>query len=1654
MATQSSSTVLQPIVGSAFNDVIVGTSADNLLTGGAGRDTFVVAPAGGSDVIGDFQIGSAGDILNIRDLGFKSFAGFSAALQTSGRDTILTLADGATLTLKNVAPGDLTPDNVLFSQTAAATATSAQLDAAVAASGRTLLLKASAASVTWQSVDRAGLSLTGTDGADSLQAAIGNTTMIGGKGDDLYTAYNQSTKIVEKAGEGVDTVQTWASSFTLDADQSLENLNLMGTNAANGTGNGLDNVIRGNVATNVLDGAGGNDLLSGGGGRDTFVMRPGSGLDTVADFSAVGSDRDVLQIHGSSFNSFADLAARIVQRGADTLVMLANGDGVVLKNVRAADLTADNFRFVFEGGAGADVMEGGSGNDLLSGGRGRDTFVLSTQSGSDTIQDFTAGSGGDYLKLVDSGFTSFSQFMASARQQGGDVVVTLGNGETLTLGNVDASRLIDNNFRFETSPVMANRLASLSVPVAETAAKSGAATSWISGSTAGTTVRGTIGNDQISAGAANMTLAGGTGDDTYVANATTRIVEAAGQGIDTVQSWYSHVLQNDQSIENLTLMGAGSIDGAGNDLDNIVTGNAAANVLTGGKGRDILTGLGGADTFVVAKSTGAKTITDFTIAGSQADVLQLDGFSSGTFAQLKTRMTQSGADTVIQLDGGDAVILKNIRIGDLSGTNFRLLNVADILTGTAGNDTLNGGDGADILTGGAGRDAFVIAKGNGSDTIIDFSAGTAGDWLDLKGFGFASFSAFQSAMRQSGSDTVVDLGSGETLTLKNTLASKIVAENVLFENVLPASAGSSASVSSSTAFTTVTGRVGNDYLIASAKNVTMVGGAGDDTYVLSHTTDKVVEKTGEGIDTVMTWGNIGYVLPKGQSVENLMLMGSANSSAFGNELNNVVTGNAGENILSGGGGNDIVTGNAGADTFVVVRGEGSDVVTDFSSAQHDVIRLDGFAFKSFAQLASSIQQVGTNAFIALGDGQTLTLQNTVASNLKASDFVFDLDKSAMVQTFKDDFTSFNRFTGTGGTWLTKFEWSGNSAYTLSGNGERHLYVDTDFRGLDGTKSATALGLNPFSVVNGELVITAKPLDASAAAYSQGYKFQSGLITSEAVFAQTYGHFEIKATLPQGAAVWPAFWLLPLDNSWPPELDVLEVFGDEPNSVHHAAHSKNGPQDGGYAMVADLSGSHTYSVNWTPYTLTFFVDGHQTVVLDTPADMNKAMYMLANLAVGGLSGNPEAGLTAQMKIDSITAYQFGDYTLANYTLKTSAAWTNTVTGTSGADSLSGTAGADRIDGRGGADRMTGGDGDDTYVVGHTGAVVVEALGGGIDTVLSSASHTLSANVENLTLTGTDNVSATGNTQSNIIIGNAGDNVVIGGGGNDILTGGIGNDTFVIGIDAGSDIITDFKAGSGAGDVVQFDGSPFTTFDDIKASMTQTGNDVYLKLSSYETLVFRDHRIADFAANDFKLPAAPPVSAGYSTSAVGYLAGNEIVLGTGSNNFLEGKGGTDTLIGGRGNDTYRVTANNPVNIVEAAGEGIDTVEAYTSFTLSDNVENLKLSTWSLTGTGNALANRITGNGGPETLNGKGGNDWLFGGAGNDTFVFEKNSGQDTIADFHRNLGSGEHDLIRFTGYGPAATLSHEGDLWTVHHAGGEDHITLTGVTQLGAGDYVFA
>jgi Ca2+-binding RTX toxin-like protein len=276
-------------------------------------------------------------------------------------------------------------------------------------------------------------------------------------------------------------------------------------------------------------------------------------------------------------------------------------------------------------------------------------------------------------------------------------------------------------------------------------------------------------------------------------------------------------------------------------------------------------------------------------------------------------------------------------------------------------------------------------------------------------------------------------------------------------------------------------------------------------------------------------------------------------------------------------------------------------------------------------------------------------------------------------------------------------------------------------------------------------------------------------------------------------------------------------------------------------------------------------------------------------------------------------------------------TDAVNGTGNAlnNILNGNTGANVLDGGAGADTMFGDAGDDTYVVDNVGDTVTENASAGADTVQSSITYTLGANVENVTLTGTAAINGTGNSLANVLIGNSAANV---------LTGGTGNDTYVV----------------GAGDTVTEAASAGT--DTVHSSVTWTlGNNV-------ENLTLTGTAAINGSGNTL----------------------NNTLIGNSAANVLSGGTGNDTMSGGAGNDTYVVNVTGDV-VTELANEGTDTVQSAVTWTLGANVENLSLTgTTAINGTGNVLDNVLIGNSAANTLNGGAGHDTLDGGAGNDTMV----------------------------------------------------------------------
>lgn len=327
--------------------------------------------------------------------------------------------------------------------------------------------------------------------------------------------------------------------------------------------------------------------------------------------------------------------------------------------------------------------------------------------------------------------------------------------------------------------------------------------------------------------------------------------------------------------------------------------------------------------------------------------------------------------------------------------------------------------------------------------------------------------------------------------------------------------------------------------------------------------------------------------------------------------------------------------------FEVRKGQGSKVIKGFDARAGQKIRLIGFGSMSLDQLRADLKVDAGDALLDLGSRQQLRIAGANADVVSA--IQIQLDRSHYAPTFSDEFDSLSLDLEDGqskGVWRTNFGYGGVHSRTLPNNRELQVYADRLFSGT----GTTNLKLDPFRIADGKLDIVAEPLNEDLRQFTWGLSYSSGLLTTKASFSQIYGLFEIRARMPKGKGLWPAFWLLPVNRAWPPELDVLEVLGDNTRKLYVSWHSNVGGKhtaDSKAIEVPDMSADfHTYSVVWEKDTLMWFFDDVQVASRSTPEDFNLPMYMLINLAVGGgWPGSPDktTQFPAKYTIDWVRAY---------------------------------------------------------------------------------------------------------------------------------------------------------------------------------------------------------------------------------------------------------------------------------------------------------------------------------------------------------------------------------------------------------------------------------
>jgi Ca2+-binding RTX toxin-like protein len=416
------------VIGSSYNDVLTGNSADNTLDGGAGFDRAVYAGAAegisvslaAGTVTGGASIGTD-TLRGIEAVQGSNFidkydaAGFTATSTNGGAD------QGNFNEFEGLGGNDLIIGNgdTRISYLHATHGVAVDIQAGVA------IGDASVGTDTFKGVNN----VRGSDFGDTLLGSNndpGTTEKFEGRGGDDYidgrggfdlAIYNHdpatASGIHVNLAAGIVQGDATVGTDTLRSIEAVRGTDLADTFDATGFGAGSTN--GGSVGTlNQFEGMGGDDTITGNGNTRIVFFNATSGVNVNLASHTADGDASV---------------------GHDTF-----------SGVNAVT-----------GSAFADTITASGSNDTLTGGNGADTFVFSsfTWSGSwtpqtqnHTVTDFSAGDapGHDVIELQHTSFADFASVQAAAQQVGSDVVISLNPHDTVTLSGVDFHALTASDF--------------------------------------------------------------------------------------------------------------------------------------------------------------------------------------------------------------------------------------------------------------------------------------------------------------------------------------------------------------------------------------------------------------------------------------------------------------------------------------------------------------------------------------------------------------------------------------------------------------------------------------------------------------------------------------------------------------------------------------------------------------------------------------------------------------------------------------------------------------------------------------------------------------------------------------------------------------------------------------------------------------------------------------------------------------------------------------------------------------------------------------------------------------------------------------------------------------------------------------------------------
>ncbi|KRC82486.1 M10 family metallopeptidase C-terminal domain-containing protein [Sphingomonas sp. Root241] len=1442
--------------------------------------------------------------------------------------------------------------------------------------------------------------------------------------DDAYLVYTFAAPGTYYIRVGQWTGSSVAQPLTAGMTYQL-NISLQGAAAVTTT------VTANNTSSAVLDGGEGNDFLQGTIAND--VLNGGNGNDTASFVNAFSG--------GSTTGVTVDLnvqgvAQNTVAAGLDTLTGIENLIGSALNDT----LTGDGNDNVIEGGLGNDVLTGGAGIDTVSyaGASAGVTVSLaaqgsaqSTGAGSDTLSGFE--------KLEGSAFNDSLTGDANANTLSGGAGDDTLNPGANAIGTVD---LLDGGAGSDT--------ASFADSVT-------AVTAVLTGGTDGIAM---VGGSMVATLRSIENLRGGSGADFLVGDANGNVIDGGlgddilngGDGVDTISFASSGAVGIAVNLATLTAQNTGAGNKTIIGFENVrttagadnVTGDAGDNVFFEAGGADVYNGAGGSDTVdysaatsvvtvnlntVAAQntgtSTGSDTITNVeNLIGAAAFANTLTGGSTtanrlvgGAVADF---LIGSGlGDTLIGGGGNDVIFGDYVNTFNTGATTA---DGADVIEGGAGNDQLVGGMGNDILRGGDGDDTLVGGIGNGTAAGLSTVYTNDGGQDTFDG-GEGSDIAYAYYTDQTGGIAfdLANVAGNSAITMGGIAAGSFTSiERVIFRG------GSGADiVRGGGTLDTLVGNAGDDVLDGWFGNDTLSGGLGNDTLI-----------GGEGLDTA-TYVNAtagvnvdlriaGAQDTGGEGIDTLSGIEYLTGSGFGdtlrgNDVFNLLVDNA---VAGAAGQTDSLFGYGGNDSILVTRAAGT-VATNVNidgGDGDDLLEVRSGTLS--AALATNPDGLIGNTYAALGTTGNRYLDTVVVDGGAGNDrIVLTAVKSAVVDAGSgNDILSVSLLGAATESKHTLTLGTGQDTIQLAGTGAvasttDHGNVVTDFKvGNAGDRFEMT------TFLNGSLL---------------GYTANSNPFASGHLrLLQSGTDLLLQVDRDAGAAVNGFVTLFTIANGYTGGFTaynfdgfigdlVLTGFASDETITGATGNDVLSGADGNDVLIG-LAGNDTLDGGNGDDTL-FGGEGDDVLIggagIDTASYSDAAVGVTVNLGLAGAQATG-AGSDTLSGIENLIGSAFNDV----------------LTGAAGANLLFGGAGDDRLDGGAGADGLTGGTGDDTYVVDDAGDLVTELIGEGIDTVESSISYTLGAELENLVLTGTA-ANGTGNDFANSLTGNDLDNILRGYAGNDSLIGNGGNDTLLGG--AGVDSLF---GGSGND---RLDGGADGAADTLKGGI---GDDIYVVGETGEIIEELGGEGRDRVVSSVSFTLGANLETlelvGSAQNGTGNALDN-LIIANDARNVLDGGAGIDTVSYEASDagvlvrlDTVR-TGN--VGFWGSLGGAIedflpDGLGGYATGDRLLNFENITGSAHNDQLFGNNVANVLSGGAGADLLYGDAGDDVLDGGAGRD--VLDGGNGNDKL------FGGADSDVLNggdgadrlYGGAGDDVMAGGSGnDVFVFAELGGRDSIT---------------